>query len=167
MHNFAGKLKIFIMKKLTLLFSALFVAVLLNAQSNKEEVDFYQSIFGMEKKAVVAEFVKVTDAQKDAFWTLYDEYETARKELGKERISLLEDYAQNWDKMTAEKADALAAEIMKISDTTDKLIISYYKKIKKISDPIVAFQFYQIENYILTAIRMQILDSIPFPEAKQ
>jgi len=42
-----------------------------------------QSIFGMEKKAIVDAFVKVEDAQKDAFWKIYDEYETARKELGK------------------------------------------------------------------------------------
>ena len=30
----------------------------LNAQSAKEEVDFMQSVFGMEKKALVADFVK-------------------------------------------------------------------------------------------------------------
>ena len=61
----------------------------LNAQSGKEEVDFIQSLFGMEKKALVAEFVKPEAAQKDAFWELYDAYATARKELGKKRIELL------------------------------------------------------------------------------
>ena len=49
----------------------------LNAQSATEEVDFMQSVFGMEKKALVAEFVKPNYAQKDASWQLYDEYELA------------------------------------------------------------------------------------------
>ena len=53
------------------------------AQSNAEEVDFLQSIIGGEKKAVVAEFIKVEGASKDAFWELYDAYETERKDLGK------------------------------------------------------------------------------------
>ena len=44
----------------------------LSAQSAREEVDFIQSVFGMEKKALVAEFVKPDASQKDAFWQLYD-----------------------------------------------------------------------------------------------
>ena len=48
-----------------------------------------QAAFGMDKKAVVAEFVKPSPAEKDAFWKLYDEYEVKRKELGKQRIELL------------------------------------------------------------------------------
>ena len=59
------------------------------AQSNKEEVDLVQSIFGMEKKAMVAEFIKLEGAQKDAFWAAYDQYETERKELGKKRGRIL------------------------------------------------------------------------------
>ena len=53
------------------------------AQSNKEDVDFVQSIYGKEKKTIMAEFITLEGAQKDAFWTLYDEYEMKRKELGK------------------------------------------------------------------------------------
>lgn len=53
-------------------------------------------------------------------------------------------------------------EVIKLSAATDKLIVKYYKKIKKATSPIVATQFYQIENYILTGIRMEILDEIPF-----
>ena len=81
------------MKKYIIIISALFMASFASAQSNKEEVDLMQAAFGMDKKAAVAEFVKPSPAQKDAFWKLYDEYETQRKELGKQRITLLEEYA--------------------------------------------------------------------------
>ena len=92
------------MKKVTILLAFILSFTLLKAQSNKEEIELVQSVFGMEKKAIVAEFVKVDAAQKDAFWALYDEYETKRKELGKNRVALLEDYANNYDKLTNEKA---------------------------------------------------------------
>jgi hypothetical protein len=152
------------MKKLTLFLSAIFVFALLGAQSNKEEIDLMQAAFGMEKKAMVADFVKVNDAQKDAFWKLYDEYESARKELGKKRIALLEQYAQNYDKLTNETADSWTKDVISLSKKTDDLLVCYYKKIKKVTDPIVALQFYQIEGYILTGIRSKILGEVPFPE---
>ena len=43
---------------------------------------------------------------------------------------------------------------------SDKLIDSYYKKVKTKTDPIVAMQFYQIENYLADVIRMELLEEI-------
>jgi hypothetical protein len=154
------------MKKYLLIVAVLLMASFVKAQSNKEEVELFQAAFGMDKKAVVAEFVKPSEAQKDAFWKLYDEYETQRKIYGKQRIALLDQYAEQYQTMTSEQADSWSKKVMDLQTKTDKLIVSYYGKIKKISDGIVATQFYQIENYILAGIRAQILDEIPFLEKK-
>jgi hypothetical protein len=155
------------MKKLTLFVVSLVMFGFANAQSNKEEVDLVQSIFGMEKKAVVADFVKVDAAQKDAFWALYDAYEVARKENGKKRIDLMEQYAKNYDKMTNETAAAWTKDVIKLGAATDKLIVTYQKKISKATNPVVALQFYQMEAYFLTAIRSSILNDIPFVQPKK
>jgi hypothetical protein len=39
--------------------------------------------------------------------------------------------------------------------------------VKKATTPIVALQFYQIEYYILAAIRADILDEVPFFRSKK
>ncbi len=132
------------------------------AQSNTEEVDYVQSIFGMEKKAIVADFISLDGAAKDAFWSLYDEYEVARKELGKRRLALLNDYAKNYDNLTDEKIDELAASSNKQSSLDEGLRYKYFKKLKKESGSKAAAQFYQIEGYFNAAVRMSILESIPF-----
>jgi len=150
------------MKKITLLLAALFLASIAYTQSNKEEIDLIQAAFGMDKKAIVADFVQLSDTQKDAFWTLYDEYETKRKELGRERIVLLQQYAEQYMKMTNEQADEWTKKVMVLQGKTDKLIGTYYEKVKGVSDGVVATQFYQIENYILSMIRMSILQEVPF-----
>ena len=93
------------MKKITLFLAALFLASFAYTQSNKEEIDLVQAAFGMDKKAIVADFVQLSDTQKDAFWVLYDEYETKRKDLGKERIELLKQYAEQYMTMTGEQAE--------------------------------------------------------------
>lgn len=150
------------MKKYFLIFAALLMTSFVYSQSNKEEVDLMQAAFGMDKKAAVAEFVKPAPAQKDAFWKLYDEYETQRKALGKERVQLLEQYANHYLDMTDAQADAWTRSVIDLSRKTDALIATYYGKVKAVTSPLVATQFYQIENYILTSIRMEILQSIPF-----
>jgi hypothetical protein len=139
----------------------------LNAQSAKEEVDFMQSVFGMEKKALVADFVKPSATQKDAFWQLYDEYEMARKELGKKRIELLLKYEENFDNLSNELAADLLKEILALTKKNDKLVASYVKKVAKATDPVVAMQFHQIEMYVMSEIRLTLSEGLPFPEILQ
>jgi hypothetical protein len=155
------------MKKHILIIAALFLASFAYTQSNKEEVDLMQAAFGMDKKTVVSDFVKPSPAQKDAFWKLYDEYETQRKDLGKQRIELLKQYANQYQTMTSEQADAWTKKVIDLQKKTDNLIVTYYGKVKAVTDGIVATQFYQIEGYILTAIRMQVLENVPFLEKKK
>ena len=150
------------MKKYLLLIAVLFVGSFSWAQSNKEEIDLMQAAFGKDKKSVVAEFVKVNDAQKAAFWKLYDEYETQRKTLCRERIELLKQYADHYFDFTPVQADEWTKKVISLGKRTDDLIASYYGKVKAISDGIIATQFFQIENYILASIRMQILQNVPF-----
>lgn len=154
------------MKRLTLFLAFIFAFALVKAQSNKEEIELIQSVFGMEKKAIIAEFIKIDDAQKDAFWALYDEYETKRKDLGKNRVALLEEYAENYDKLTSEKAESWTKQVISQSAKTDDLLVSYVKKIRKATNPIVALQFYQVESYILSGIRVSILEELPLPDVK-
>jgi hypothetical protein len=156
------------MKKTTLLLVALLTfGGILSAQSNNEEIDLMQAAFGIEKKAMVSDFVKVDPAQKDAFWKLYDQYEVERKALGQRRIQLLEKYAANYDKLTIEFADSWSKEVLDISKKTDALLVTYFNKIKKATNSVVALQFYQVEGYILSGIRLSILEELPLPDLKK
>ena len=131
----------------TLMVAFAFVAF---SQSNKEEVDLVQSVFGMEKKAMAAEFIKLEGAQKDAFWVAYDEYEGKRKDLGKSASTCSIGMRQ-----------VIIKDVMKLQGENDKLISTYYGKIKKASGVKAAAQFYQFENYILSKIRAEIMEGIP------
>lgn len=126
------------------------------SQVSPEEVEYIQSIFGMEKRAAVKEMLSL-NANSDAFWKLYDEYEVERKDLGKDRINLLEKYAENYDSMSNEDIDELIKQSMDLSTKTDKLINKYYKKIKNETGSVPAAQFYQIEHYLQSEIRAGIL----------
>ena len=145
-----------------LFIAALFISTIGFAQSNTEEIDLVQSLWGMEKKDIVSQFVKVDPAAKDAFWKLYDEYEMERKALGKERIALLNKYAENYMTLSDEKTDEIIGEMVSLGAKTDKLAATYYGKIKKAVAIKPAAQFFQIESYINSSLRAAILEEIPF-----
>lgn len=151
-------------KSISIIASIFLLAVVfgqtLKAQSNKEETEFYQSIFGMEKKAAIADFLKIEN--DNPFWALYDAYETERKELGKKRLAALTQYAEDYDKLNDEKCDELIATIISLRKGNDKLTDSYYKKIKKASGSKVAAQFFQLEAYFSSQIRAAIMQEIPY-----
>lgn len=149
------------MKKTLLATVMVAIACVAFCQSNKEEVDLVQSMFGMEKKAMAAEFIKLEGAQKDAFWLAYDEYETKRKELGKKRLDLLNKYVSSYTSLDDASTDQIIKDVMNLQGDTDKLIVTYYNKIKKGSGIKAAAQFYQFENYILSKVRAEIMENIP------
>ena len=149
------------MKKIIL---AAFIAVMsfgAQAQSSNE-VDMMQAMFGQEKMQIVASYVKPGKEHIEAFEKLYNEYEVERKKLGKMAIDLLNEYAEKWEGMTNEQADEWMKKVLDVSAKREKLIRSYYKKIKKATTPIIATQFYQVEIYINTSIRAAIYENIPF-----
>lgn len=148
------------MKKLLLL--ALLIPCLgLSAQSNKEEIEMYQAIFGMEKKEITAKLLTLTEVNSEKFWSIYDEYETERKAIGKKRIELLTKYADMYEDLNEENVSVLVKDAMSIRDQTTKLIKSYYSKIAKEVGQVPAAQFYQLEHYFQSEITVAIYSNIP------
>jgi len=150
------------MKKLMISFVTLLMfSISSNAQTDADEVNYLQTIFGMEKQVLVESFVSPPAVSEDAFWEIYSEYEVERKEIGKRRIVLLNMYANEFGATTDDQADDIIKEMSSIGKSNAKLIDEYYKKLKKI-DETSAAAFFQIESYIVAKIRAEGLENIPF-----
>ena len=132
----------------------------MTSQTNQDEVQLMQSLYGMEKRDIVAEFIELSDLQENEFWEIYDEYEEKRKEIGKEKLRLLNAYVNDYGEVKPQDADLFMKQAIPLRMKSDKLVDTYYKKVKSKTDPIVAMQFYQIENYLSDAIRMELLEEI-------
>jgi len=150
------------MKKTIILAAGIFFSLnSLIAQSNSEDIDIVQAAWGKNKKELVSQYMQVPAKDSIAFWKLYDEYTAETKKNAKQRVKLYERTAEAYSNMTATTADSLAGNFFKQRAEQEKLIEAYYKKIKTATSPIVAFQFYQGEVYLLTQLRSQIMQQIP------
>src|SRR4030095_8947166 len=135
------------MKKVSILFAVFMLSTGLFAQSNKEDVDLIQSIFGKEKKELVQAYMTIPEAQSAKFWSLYDTYETARKKLGHERIKIIEEYATHYDKLDSKKASELVTKKFAWADKYTKFQQLYLTKFTAIIGGLQAAKFMQLEDY--------------------
>lgn len=110
------------MKKRLLLILLCIITSFSFSQTNQEEVDYLQSIFGMGKKEAFAEMIDLKNTNEASFWPIYDDYEIKRKALGKEKIRTLETYAENYDSLYDNKIDILIKDAINVSAKSDKLI---------------------------------------------
>jgi hypothetical protein len=136
--------------------------ITMKAQTSNEEIDYVQAMFGMEKRAAVKDFIVLSDVEATAFWKNYDAYEITRKEMGKERVELLDKFVLEFEQMTDQESIDWMKSVMSLRERNEKLIEKYYKHILKECSPVIAMQFYQIESYVLAGIRFQILENVPF-----
>ena len=132
-----------------------------NAQMAKDEVQLVQNIWGLEKRAIVSDYMKFTEAELTKFLPIYDKYIEEGKKLGEERIQIIASYADNYVGLTNEKADELTQRLLKNNAAIDKLQLKYYNLIKKEISAIRAAQFMQLELYMQTMIRAELQNSLP------
>ena len=150
------------MKKLIIVTVAMMLTANLFAQSNKEDIDIVQSIFGKDKKELVTAYMTIPQSQSAKFWSLYDQYETSRKSLGKERIALIEAYANGYATLDNKKASDLTTKKMAWADKYTKFQQLYFSKFTAVIGGLQAAKFIQLEDYIENCIRLSIQEKIPF-----
>lgn len=153
------------MKKIILTLS--FVAFCMAAFAQATETELVRSAFRLDKKAVVAEFLQLNDADAGKFWPIYEKYEQERvASVGDRRYQLLEKYASKYESMDDASADKLVSESAAIQKKEIAVREKYYGMVKKSVGIGVASRFYQIEDVISVATRMQLYNSMPLLQKK-
>ncbi len=149
------------MKKFILIAIIAVFALSLKAQIITDEVKLMQSMYGMEKRDLIAKHMKIDAAKADLFWQLYDEYETARKEIGMKRANNIVAYADKYENLTGADADALVKASLNIQTSFIKLWDKTYKKMAKSISPVTAAQFIQAEMFLENMVRQELALEIP------
>lgn len=149
------------MKKLLWLVSILMLISVTSYSQNKDEVNYIQSAWGMEKREVVKNHMTLTDSEAKDFWTIYDKYEDSRKELGKERLATIMDYHNNIDSLTDTKADELITKSLANQAKFLDLLNTVYGQMKAVLPLVKAAQFVQLENYLDTVLKLKIMEDLP------
>ncbi len=152
------------MKKFVILF-LLVSSVSLFAQD--DFIELLRQDLKTQKVAVITETMNFTEAESNAFWPVYREYDFEATKLADERLAIIKDYAQNFENMTDVKAKELIDRSMKNQENRLKLRKKYFKEFLKVLPAIKAARFAQVENQISLLLDLQIAAELPLIEAPE
>lgn len=116
------------------------------------------------KIAYMTEGMELTPEQGDVFWPIYREYQNDLSKIGDRRVAAIKDYAEHFDKMTAEKASEIIKGSFKNQKDALSLLEKTAKKVSKELDPITAARFIQVERTLNLLIDLQLAGEIPLFE---
>ena len=131
------------------------------AQSATDEIEMVRVIVQAERKAVVAANMNLSDAESEAFWPVYNEYETEVRSVNDRRVKILTELARNFETLTDAQAIDLLEQHFKFQQERIKVRKSYMKKFKKVLSGKQLARFYQIDGKIDTMIDFDIARAIP------
>jgi len=145
---------------ITIIFSAFTLGVF--AQISKEDAAIVQAYFRKDKKELVKQVMKFNDAQGQAFWPVYDAYETKRSNLGTQRIAIINDYLKTFKTINDQDATVLIGRVLENDKSLLDLQKSYFPKFSAAIGGKSAAKFYQLEAFVQLIVKEKVMTSIPF-----
>jgi hypothetical protein len=116
-----------------------------------------------DKKLLVAENMKLNDAEAKAFWPVYDEYQKGLAGLNDRMGKVITSYASIWNKgsVPAETARKLIDESLAIEEDEVTLKKAMLPKPEKAVGGMKAARYLQIESKVRAVIKNELAAEIP------
>jgi hypothetical protein len=121
----------------------------------------YQYAVTAERRQIVAANIGLPVPELERFWTIYDAYEKEREPLDKERFSLLTRYAQSYATLSDAQAMALVTAASQGQLSEIQLRARYAALMGRKLSGRTGARFFQIDDYVTTALRLNSLQGIP------
>jgi len=153
------------MKKLFVTLLVIGFGITVFGQANNY-LEVTRSVFNVEKKALIAEIMTLSDAEAELFWPLYNEYEEKLYVINTRYFNTVQEFSDNFENMTDETAIDIMNKAIKIDQDILKLEKQYLKKFSKIITPQKTLRFYQAQNKLSVMVDYQLLDMVPLLETE-
>ena len=147
----------------TLFFAALVLALFpAQAQNNLEEnAAIMRAVQTTDAKTLLAQNLKLTDAQAKAFWPVYDRYDAQRAKIEDRIDGVQVDYKLSCEQLCDEKAGQLINEWMSARHDLDELRQQYIAQFGAVIPATKVLRLYQIEGRRVAVIRVDRFKKVP------
>ena len=99
-----------------------------------------------DKRAVVASVLDLSESEGQAFWPVYNAYQSDMVSHYDRVLKFLDTYAKTYQSMTDEQATTLVKQFLAIERDHVAILTSYQPRFSKVLPPLKVAKLYQIEN---------------------
>jgi len=114
-----------------------------------------------DRKIILMENVNFTGDESLDFWPAWNAYRAAAEANGDRSLALIKDFADNYEGMTAQKADEIMTDYFSIAMQDLVIKQEFAQKINEFMPAQKVMRVIQIENKLDAAIDLQLASEIP------
>jgi len=114
-----------------------------------------------KRKQLIAANLKLTDTEAAKFWPVYDQYVTELIAINDKKFGLIQDYADNWGRVTNEQSLLFSRQWLDMDIQTAQLRQKYVPIVSKVLDGKKTGTFFQLDRRIAMMMELQVASQMP------
>ena len=134
---------------------------------SNQELDLLRKDLRSKRKQLIAANLKLTDAEATKFWPVYDQYTTELIAINDKKFGLIQDYADNWGKLTNEQSLSFIRQWLDADIAIAQLRQKYVPIVSKVLDGKKSATFFQLDRRIAMMIELQVSSQMPLVQAQE
>ena|SRR5215472_9179193 len=127
----------------------------------ESDIQWLRSHVRLEKKQIIAENMRLPEAQAKEFWAVHDGYTQETMKLSDLRFALIKEFAQSYDTMTDAQADDLVKRMAALEQQVPTLRQRWIPRFRKVLTGKQTATFFQVDRRMNLVIDLQIAAWMP------
>ena len=137
------------------------------AQAPRDAVEILRGDVKANRNAMIAEEMKLTDKESEAFWPIYRNYRAEADKVTDRIVELVFEYGDLYPNVPEQRAKDLLTQYMKVESDLLGIKRKYLKKFGKVLPASKVFRFAQLDNRYDLGTRVGLAACIPILPAGQ
>lgn len=129
-----------------------------------QEIELLRKDLRSKKKQIIAANMKLTDAEAEKFWPIYDQYTADLVQTNNTKYDLIKVYLQTYTTMTDAEADNYMKRWTTLDESVVQLRQKYMPTFRKVLSAKNTLLFFQLDRRVSLMIDLQLASQIPLIE---
>lgn len=117
-----------------------------------------------QRKQIIAANMKLTEAEAEKFWPLYDRYVSDLVKINGAKYDLIQQYVQAQGNLTDAQADSAVKQWIGVDKSVNDLRLTYVPEFRQVLSAKNTALFYQLDRRVQLMIDLQLAAALPLIE---
>jgi hypothetical protein len=129
-----------------------------------EDIQLMRKDIRSQRKQIIAANLKLTDAEAEKFWPVYEQYISDLVNINGTKYALIKRYVETNGALTDTEAETSTSQWVGVDQSVAELRKRYIPIFRKVLSPKNTALFYQLDRRVQLLIDLQLASSLPMIE---
>lgn len=129
-----------------------------------QDIQMLRSNLRSQRRQVIAANMKLTDAQAEKFWPVYDQYISELVAINGKKYALIKQYVQENGVIPDTQAEGAIKDWIGVDQAVAELRLKYVPLFRSVLSPSEEARFYMVDRRIQLMIDLQLASALPMVE---